>query len=56
MELKGVLSGTERVLYATKKGFSKGSPMGTAEEPFKVLDSTFLSKSEVIVPAVSGVM
>jgi hypothetical protein len=24
----------------TKKGSTKGSPMGTAEEPFKVLDST----------------
>ena len=24
-----------------KKGSSKGSRMGTAEEPFKVLDSTF---------------
>jgi hypothetical protein len=32
MELK-------RVLPVTHKGYSKGSPVGTAEEPLKVLDS-----------------
>lgn len=34
MELK-------RVLPRDKKGYSKGSNMGTVEEPLKVLDSTF---------------
>ena len=38
MEHKSVLPGTKMFLPATKKGSSKGSPMGTAKEPFKVLD------------------
>ena len=37
---KTVLLDTKRVLPGTNKGSSKGSPIGTAEEPFKVLDST----------------
>ena len=37
----------ERVLSGTKKGYSKGSPLGTAKEPFQVLDGTFFSKSVV---------
>ena len=37
------------ILYTLrKKGSSKGSPMGTAEEPFQVLDSTFFSKSVLV--------
>jgi hypothetical protein len=39
------LLGTKRVLPGTKMGYSKGSPMRTAEEPFQVLDSDFFSKS-----------
>jgi hypothetical protein len=31
----------ERVLHGTQKVHSKGSPIGTAKEHFKVLDSTF---------------
>jgi hypothetical protein len=34
MELKRVLLGTKTVLLGTKNGSSKGSSMGTAEEPF----------------------
>ena len=47
MEPKSVLLGTKRVLHGTKKASSKGSPMGTANKPFQILDSTFFSKSVV---------
>jgi hypothetical protein len=40
-----VLHGTKRVLPANKNSYSTRYPMGTAEEPFKVLDITFFSKS-----------
>lgn len=36
-----VLSSVERVLFGTKRGSSKGSPMDTAKEPFLVRDNTF---------------
>jgi hypothetical protein len=39
------IPGTKRILAGTKKGSSKGSPTGAAQEPFQVLDSTFFSKS-----------
>ena len=35
----------KRVLPRTKRVPQKGYPVGTAEEPFQVLDSTFFSKS-----------
>ena len=38
---KGFYMEPKGVLPKTKKASSKGSPMGTAEEPIKVLDSTF---------------
>ena len=44
---KRVLPGTKSILHGTSKGSSKFSPMGTAEEAFQVLDSTFFSKSVV---------
>ena len=40
------------ILLTTKKGSSKGSPMGKAKEPFKVLDSTYFSKSVFLFPYV----
>ena len=56
MEPKRVLPGTKRVLPAINKGNSKGSPMGTAEEPFKVLDHTFLKKkfTPLVFPSPGG--
>lgn len=36
---------SKRVLPATKNSSSNGSPMVTAEEPFKVPDSNFFSKN-----------
>ena len=41
MEPKRVLQGTKMVLPETKNGSSNGSHMGTAEEPFNILDSIF---------------
>ena len=35
----------KRVLLGTKRGSSKGYPVGIAEEPFLVLGSTFFSES-----------
>ena len=32
----------KRVLPGTKRDSSKGSPIGTAKEPFLVIDSTFV--------------
>ena len=40
-----VLHGTKRVLPRAKKGYSKGSLLRIAVEPFEVLDGTFFSKS-----------
>jgi hypothetical protein len=45
MEPKMILSGTKKgFLPGTKKDFTKGSPIGTAEEPFYVLDITFFMR------------
>ena len=57
MEPKTVLLVTKRVLTGTNKGSSKGSPMGTAGEPFHVLDSvavTLNAQVPVLFPPSKG--